>query len=62
MGVVSLFFNPVKFISIAVPVDAATAPINTEGIPRMKMMGAAMKHVILAVADEEADKVLWWKS
>lgn len=40
-----------------VPVDAATAPINTDGIPSMKMKGAAIKQMILAVADEEADSV-----
>lgn len=57
-----LFFNSVKFNSVVVPVDAAAAPINTDGIPSMKIMGAAMKHVILAVADEEAERVLWWKS
>lgn len=48
--------------SVAAPVDAATAPINIDGTPSMKMRGAAIKQVILAVADEEADRVLWWKS
>ncbi len=47
---------------MALPVDAATAPINTDGTPSMKMRGAAIKQVILAVVDEEADRVLWWKS
>lgn len=45
-----------------VPVDAAAAPINTDGIPSTKISGAAIKQVILAVFDDEADKVLWWKS
>lgn len=47
---------------INIPVDAAAAPINTGGIPSRKMRGAAMKHVILDVVDEEAERVLWWKS
>lgn len=55
-------FHTFLFNSIVVPVDAATAPIKTEGIPSMKMRGAAIKQMILAVSDEEADSVLWWKS
>ena len=47
--------------SIPVPVDAATAPIKIDGTPSMRTRAAAIKQVILAVADEEADRVLWWK-
>ena len=47
------------FNSITVPVDAATAPIRTDGIPNTRRRGAAMKQVILAVNAEEADRILW---
>ena len=43
------------------PVDAATAPRSMGGMPNVGTMNAAVKHVILAVAEEEADSVLWWK-
>lgn len=56
----SLLLNVALNYSIcSILVEAAAAPINTEGIPCTKMMGAAMKQVILAVDDEEADRVLW---
>lgn len=43
------------------PVEAAAAPSSTGGIPNIGKRKAATKHVILAVAVEDADKVLWWK-
>lgn len=43
-----------------IPVDAATAPISIDGVPNTNMQKAAAKDVIWAVAEEEADKVLWW--
>lgn len=43
------------------PVEAATAPTRTGGIPSMAIIQAAAKHVNWAVLDEEADSVLWWK-
>jgi len=46
---------------LAVPVDAATAPIRQDGIPRIMTRGAAVKQAILAVVEEAADRVLWWK-
>lgn len=48
--------------AVAAPVDAAAAPIKTDGSPSMIKSGAAIKQVILAVVEEEADRVLWWKS
>lgn len=42
-----------------VPVDAATAPISTGGIPRTMTTPAAMKQIILAVAVELEESVLW---
>lgn len=56
------YFHTILCNSIVTPIDAPTAPITTEGIPNMKMRGAAIKQMILAVSDEEADSVLWWKS
>lgn len=41
-----------------VPVDAATAPISTGGIPRTMTTPAAMKQIILAVAVELEESVL----
>ena len=49
------------FFMLTLPVDAATAPIIIGGTPSKRTRGAAIKQVILAVADEEADRVLWWK-
>lgn len=42
-------------------VDAAAAPSSIGGIPNTSMRKEAAKHVILAVARETADSVLWWK-
>lgn len=44
-----------------VPVEAATAPSRIGGMPSVGTMKAAAKQVILAVAEEAADSVLWWK-
>ena len=41
------------------PVDAATAPISTDGMPRMRTNTAAAKHAICALAAEAEDRVLW---
>lgn len=43
------------------PVEAATAPMRTGGIPSMAMTMAAAQQVNWSVCDEEADSVLWWK-
>lgn len=43
------------------PVDTATAPIKTDGMPRIRIITAAAKHVICALAAVAADRVLWWK-
>lgn len=40
------------------PVDAATAPIRTGGIAKIRIIAAATKQLILAAAEEQADKVL----
>lgn len=45
----------------SVLVDAATAPRSIGGMPNEGTMNAAVKQVILAVAEEAADSVLWWK-
>lgn len=45
---------------LIIPVDAATAPINMEGIPNMKAQKAAAKHEICAVDTVEAHRILWW--
>lgn len=47
-----------KKTSTGVPVDAATAPISTGGIPRIMTTPAAMKQIILAVAVELEESVL----
>lgn len=44
-----------------VPVEAATAPIKTEGIPRMDTRTAAPKQHIWAFTGEAEDRILWWK-
>ncbi len=41
------------------PVDAAAAPSKKGGIPHIKTRKAEAMHASLAVAAEEADKVLW---
>lgn len=41
------------------PVDAAAAPSSVRGVPNTRMLNAAAKHMSLAVAGEEADKILW---
>ena len=41
--------------------EEAAAPISIGGIPNTRMRKAAAKHVNLALAEEEADKILWWK-
>lgn len=43
------------------PVDTATAPIKTDGMPRIRIITAAAKHVICALAAVAEDRVLWWK-
>lgn len=43
------------------PVEAATAPIKTEGIPRIDTITAAPKQQIWAFAGEDEDRILWWK-
>lgn len=48
-------------LSARAPVEAAAAPSRMGGIPSVGTMKAAAKQVILAVVDEAADKVLWWK-
>lgn len=49
------------FILCSILVDAATAPTSMGGMPNVGTMNAAAKQVILAVAEEAADSVLWWK-
>lgn len=49
------------FISSSVPVEAATAPSRMGGMPSVGTMKAAAKQVILAVEEEAAESVLWWK-
>lgn len=43
------------------PVDAAPAPSSIGGIPNTSMTKAAAMQETLAVAEEEADRILWWK-
>lgn len=44
--------------AIVAPVDAAAAPINTDGSPSIIKRGAAIRQVNRAVAEEEAERVL----
>lgn len=56
------FYSYTSINKLSVPVDAAAAPSRIGGIPNTSKKIAATKHVSLVVANEEADKVLWWKS
>lgn len=45
-------------LQYSLPVEAATAPINIGGIPRMMTTAAAAKQMILAVEVELEESVL----
>lgn len=43
------------------PVEDTAAPSRTGGTPKTRRTKAATVHVSLAVAEEDAARVLWWK-
>ena len=64
METINIFTRDAKHLcsNLAVlPVEAATAPTSTGGIPTMTMKMAAMKQMSRASLEEETDSVLWWK-